>query len=129
MRESIFGLDRSEERSLAIYPNCTAFLHVTSNAAAITGDTTGTVEEVGGTVQTADATLGTFTGAANVDTITDNHATDNDVLDLSALLDANFGASSNVADFVRVTQIRSSVTVQVDPDGVAGGANFSASQF
>jgi hypothetical protein len=46
-------------------------------------------------------------------------------LDLSALLDANFGASSNVADFVRVTQTGSNVTVQVDPDGAAGGANFS----
>jgi hypothetical protein len=51
--------------------------------------------------------------------------TSGDVIDLSALLDANFGASSNVADFVRVTQTGSNVTVQVDPDGAAGGANFS----
>jgi VCBS repeat-containing protein len=64
-------------------------------------------------------------GSANVDTIIDYHATSNDVIDLSQLLDANFGPSSNVADFVRATQSGSDVIVQVDPDGAANGANFS----
>jgi hypothetical protein len=64
-------------------------------------------------------------GPANVDTILDYHATSNDVIDLSQLLDANFGPASNVTDFVHVTQTGSNVTVQVDPDRAAGGANFS----
>ena len=54
------------------------------------------------------------------------HATNGDVLDLSQLLDANFGPASNVADFVRAVQAGSNVTVQVDPDGTAGGATFSS---
>src|SRR5262245_21956207 len=64
-------------------------------------------------------------GPANADTITDYLATSGDVIDLSQLLDAHFGPSSNVADFVRATQTGSNVTVQVDPDGPANGANFS----
>jgi Ca2+-binding RTX toxin-like protein len=67
----------------------------------------------------------TESGPANVDMITDYNASQNDVVDVSALLDDNFGPSSNVADFVRATQSGSNVIVQVDPDGAAGGANFS----
>jgi hypothetical protein len=137
LRESIFGLDRSEERSLAIYPDfdgisqchfhcgCDRRRHYRDGGG---GRRNGSNRRRhAGRVHSSNLRryVGHFTRAAKIGTITDNHATDNDVLDLSALLDANFGASSNVADFVRVTQTGSNVTVQVDPDGAAGGANFS----
>ena len=41
-------------------------------------------------------------GSAHRDTILDYDIADQEKLDLSALLDANFGAGSNVSDFVRV---------------------------
>jgi hypothetical protein len=47
-----------------------------------------------------------------------------DRLDLSALLDANFADGDNVDDYVKVTQNGADVTVSVDTDGVASGANF-----
>jgi hypothetical protein len=77
------------------------------------------------TVQTVDGTQQVVTTTIDGANYTPVALTSGDVIDLSALLDANFGASSNIADFVRVTQTGSNVTVQVDPDGAAGGANFS----
>ena len=65
-------------------------------------------------------------GAANVDRITDY--TSSDTLDLSGLLDAYFGANSNVADFVRLVRGApgsTDVTIQVDADGTASGATWS----
>jgi Ca2+-binding RTX toxin-like protein len=64
-------------------------------------------------------------GAANVDTITDYRASSGDVIGLSALLDAAFGPTSNVADFGRLLQSGSDITVQVDVDGTVGGANWT----
>ncbi len=65
------------------------------------------------------------TGAANVDTITDYQASQGNIIDLSSLLDANFGPTSNVADFARLVQTGSNITVQVDTDGTVGGANWA----
>ncbi len=63
-------------------------------------------------------------GAADRDTILDYRASQGDELDLSALLDANFGSGSNVSEFVRVLDSGKDATVQVDTDGAAGGANW-----
>lgn len=64
------------------------------------------------------------TGAANVDTITDYQFSQGNVIDLSPLLNAPFGPTSNVADFARLVQTGSDITVQVDLDGPVGGANW-----
>ena len=61
-------------------------------------------------------------GAANVDTITDYST--KDVIDLSALLDSHFGPTDNPADFARLVQTGSNITVQADPDGPANGQNW-----
>ena len=61
-------------------------------------------------------------GPANVDTITD-HST-KDIIDLSPLLDSDFGPTDNPADFARLVQRGSDVVVQADPDGAANGHNF-----
>jgi Ca2+-binding RTX toxin-like protein len=61
-------------------------------------------------------------GLANTDVITD-YATI-DVVDLSPLLDSQFGLGDNFADFARITQNGSTITVQADLDGAANGANF-----
>jgi VCBS repeat-containing protein len=67
------------------------------------------------------------TGALNVDAIIDYSYVEGDKLDLSALLNANFdfGKGSQVADFVQLVQVDSSITVQVDVDGAANGASFA----
>lgn len=69
----------------------------------------------------------TEAGAANRDTIRDYAASGGvgDRLDLSALLDANFGAGSVQGDFVRLQASGSNVLVQVDTNGSAGGANWT----
>lgn len=46
-----------------------------------------------------------------------------DKIDLQSLLDANFNAGSNIDDFVKLTQDGSNITVSVDTDGAAYGAN------
>ncbi len=61
-------------------------------------------------------------GPANVDTITDYST--NDVVDLSPLLDSHFGPADNFADFARIVQNGSTITVQADLDGAANGRNF-----
>ncbi len=60
-------------------------------------------------------------GGAHFDTITDYTFAD-DVIDISALLDAAFGPTSNVADFVRITEAGSNIRLQVDVNGPSGGA-------
>ena len=60
------------------------------------------------------------TGSGNVDTIVDYSFAEGDVLDLSELLEANFGVGDNPNDFVRLQQSGSDVTVQVNTDGVGG---------
>src|SRR5262249_55505636 len=66
-------------------------------------------------------------GSSNVDTITDytTNGNNNDTIDVSELLDTNFGAGSVVADFVRLVQTGSDITVQVDTDGIGAGATWS----
>jgi hypothetical protein len=60
------------------------------------------------------------------DTILDYNFAEGDALDLSALLKANFvSGSSQVSDFVQLTQTGSDITVKVDTDGAANGANFA----
>ncbi|AWC21143.1 Poly(beta-D-mannuronate) C5 epimerase 2 [Aminobacter sp. MSH1] len=56
------------------------------------------------------------------DLITDYDASEGDKIDLSALLDSNFGPNSNVAEYVRVVGSGSNADLQVDVDG--GGNNF-----
>jgi Ca2+-binding RTX toxin-like protein len=58
------------------------------------------------------------------DVLIDYSYVEGDVIDLTQLLDANFGSGSTVSDFVRLTQTGSNVTVQVDTDGAANGTNF-----
>jgi hypothetical protein len=59
-----------------------------------------------------------------VDAIVDFSYVEGDKIDLSSLLDANFGPTSTVSDFVRLTQTGSNITVQVDTNGAVGGTNF-----
>lgn len=63
-------------------------------------------------------------GTLNLDSVLDYSFSQGDTLDLSTLLDANFTNTSQVSDFVKLTQTGTNVTVQVDTDGSAGGANF-----
>ena len=63
-------------------------------------------------------------GSAHRDTILDYDIADQEKLDLSALLDASFGAGSNVSDFVRVLDSGNDAIVQVDTNGASGGANW-----
>ena len=66
-------------------------------------------------------------GPANVDTITEYAFTfgGGDLLDLSALLDANFTPTSNISDFVRLVAVGQDLKVQVDTDGPANGQNWT----
>ena len=66
-------------------------------------------------------------GAANQDTISGYLGTgaDRDILDLSGLLDANFGGGSVVSDFVRLEGAGANLNVQVDTDGQTNGVNFA----
>jgi serralysin len=64
-------------------------------------------------------------GSTNRDTILDYNFAENDMIDVSALLDANFDASSNVADFVRLTAVGQDLVLQVDVNGPTSGAGWS----
>ncbi|QXW31549.1 cadherin-like domain-containing protein [Aeromonas sanarellii] len=70
----------------------------------------------------ADSFVFANTGATNLDSILDYNFDQDDSIDLSSLLDANFTAASQVSDFVKLTQTGTNVTVQVDTNG--GGDNF-----
>ncbi|MEO6382424.1 MAG: type I secretion C-terminal target domain-containing protein, partial [Nitrobacter sp.] len=61
---------------------------------------------------------------ATADTVLDYSFSEGDKIDLSALLDTNFGPASNPSDFVKLTQQGTDVHVQVDTNGPTGGANF-----
>ncbi len=65
------------------------------------------------------------TGAANKDTIADFVLADGDSVDLSSLLDAAYSAGNTVSNFVRVTGNGTTLTVQVDTNGAAGGQNWT----
>jgi len=56
-------------------------------------------------------------GTANVDTVTNYSLAQGDILDISALIDANFTAGSQVVDFVRLIASGNDLTLQVDPNG------------
>ena len=73
----------------------------------------------------ADRFIFAETGPANVDSITDYRANQNDRIEVSALLDQNFGPGSNAAHFARLVQTGSDVIVQVDQDGPVGGEDWA----
>ena len=58
------------------------------------------------------------------DTILHYNFAEGDKLDLSALLNTNFGPTSNPSDFVKLEQQGTDVHVQVDTNGPTGGAHF-----
>jgi Ca2+-binding RTX toxin-like protein len=60
----------------------------------------------------------------STDVVVDYSCVEGDKIDLSTLLDANFGPGSTVSDFVQLTQVGSNIVVQVDVDGAVGGANW-----
>ena len=66
----------------------------------------------------------------NADNIVDYSFMEGDKIDVSALLDATFGAGtngSNVSDFVKLIHTpgdSTSLTLQIDVNGATGGANF-----
>jgi Ca2+-binding RTX toxin-like protein len=64
-------------------------------------------------------------GSTNRDTVLDYSFADNDMIDISALLDATFDVSSNVADFVRLTAVGTDLVLQVDVNGSTEGAAWS----
>jgi VCBS repeat-containing protein len=66
-----------------------------------------------------------ITDTTSKDTITDYVFTDGDSVDLSQLLDANFGSGSATSDFVQVTQTGSTISIAVDTNGATGGHNWS----
>ncbi|MNF65783.1 Leukotoxin [compost metagenome] len=60
------------------------------------------------------------------DRILDYNAAEDDKLDLSAMLDSGFAAAgSRVEDFVQLTQSGSDISIPVDVDGAANGADFA----
>ncbi|MEX2129695.1 MAG: type I secretion C-terminal target domain-containing protein [Xanthobacteraceae bacterium] len=72
----------------------------------------------------ADTFLFSESGTKNKDTILDYDFGENDVIDLAALLDAKFGPSSVVNDFVRLTVSGLDILVQIDANGATSGAKF-----
>jgi hypothetical protein len=58
-------------------------------------------------------------GPANVDTVTNYSLAQGDILDVSALIDANFTAGSQIVDFVRLIASGNDLILQVDPNGSA----------
>jgi hypothetical protein len=60
------------------------------------------------------------------DLILDHNFDEGDQIDLSLLLDASLGASSVVADFVRLALWGTDVLLQIDANGSSGGAKFIA---
>ena len=56
-------------------------------------------------------------GPSNVDFVTNYSLAQSDLLDVSALIDANFIAGSQIVDFVRLIASGSDLVLQVDPNG------------
>jgi serralysin len=73
----------------------------------------------------ADRFVFSETGSRNRDAIVDYSFAENDEIDISALLDASFDVSSNVADFVRLTTVGPDLVLQVDVNGPTSGASWS----
>jgi Ca2+-binding RTX toxin-like protein len=73
----------------------------------------------------ADTFVFAESGSKNRDYILDYDFDQGDRIDLSALLDAGFGLTSLIADFVRLTLSGSNLLLQVDPNGLSGGAKFA----
>jgi len=73
----------------------------------------------------ADRFVFAHSSSSHRDMILDYTFADGDVIDLSALLDAAFGPSSNVADFVRLAVSGNNILVQVDANGLLGGVSWS----
>jgi Ca2+-binding RTX toxin-like protein len=73
----------------------------------------------------ADTYVFAASGTKNIDQILDYDFNQGDRIDLSALLDANFGQSSLVTDFVRVISSGENFLLQIDADGLSGGAKFA----
>ena len=69
----------------------------------------------------ADTFQFSLAGSANVDTVTDYSLAQGDVLDVSALVDGNFTAGSQIVDFVRLIASGNGndLVLQVDPNGSA----------
>jgi Ca2+-binding RTX toxin-like protein len=67
----------------------------------------------------------TESGVGDVDEILDYSSSDGDIVDISALLNSQFGPADNPADFARIIQSGSDVTVQIDADGATGGENWT----
>ena len=65
------------------------------------------------------------TGTTNQDTVNNYNGTgaSKDVIDLSALLDATFGPSSNIDNFIKVTDTGANAVVQIDATGTG---NFTS---
>lgn len=82
-------------------------------------------DDVGSEADAAQVVSGvlTFTDADASDGHSVGYVIDQDVIDLSALLDAGFGSSSNVGDFARLVVSGSNVRVEVDTNG-PGGSGF-----
>jgi hypothetical protein len=80
----------------------------------------------GHTVSGTDGAADTFSlvTTATADTILNYNFAEGDKIDLSALLDTQFGPASKESDFVKLTQQGTDVHVQVDVNGPTGGANF-----
>ncbi|MEX2129696.1 MAG: M10 family metallopeptidase C-terminal domain-containing protein [Xanthobacteraceae bacterium] len=72
----------------------------------------------------ADTFVFKLSGATNFDVITDYNFEDGDVIELSALLDAGYGPTSNVSDFARLLTSGSDLRLQVDLNGSVGGQRF-----
>ena len=62
--------------------------------------------------------------SGNFDQLVLGGRAEGDKIDLQALLDTHFNSGGNIDDFVKVTQDGSHVTVAVDTNGTAGGANW-----
>ena len=73
----------------------------------------------------ADTYVFAETGSKNIDQILDYDFDQGDRIDLSALLDANFGQSSLVTDFVRVISSGENFLLQIDADGLSCGVKFA----
>jgi Ca2+-binding RTX toxin-like protein len=73
----------------------------------------------------ADTYVFAETGSKNIDQILDYDFDQGDRIDLSALLDANFGQFSLVTDFVRVISSDENFLLQIDADGLSRGVKFA----
>ncbi len=79
---------------------------------------------VGANDNAAAAHTTVLTDANAPEVISDYSAARGDVIDVTGLLEANFGPDSNLSDFVNVFENGTDVTIQIDQNGPASGAHF-----